>query len=359
VHSGADQPGWLAQRAEVHVFALQYPARRDTYCMRAATVHALGIPPVRPLVQVPFWSRAIQTIRAEHRRSRFDVLHAFWATGPGWVTVTAGRLLDVPTIVSVTGGELVAMPDIDYGAQLGHLSPRLVPWALRHADRVTVGAAYTAHLCRQLVPGVEPVWAPLGVDTEMFRPGGPHPPRHRRRGNPPWSPGGEGGGLRLLNVASLLPVKDQVTLLHTVQRALAAGFDVRLDVVGDGPLAANLHRLAVDLDITDRVVFRTSLPHPTLSAVYAAADLFVLSSRHEAQGMVVLEAAACGVPTVGTAVGVVPPAYPVALANAIIELAADPTRRQVMGWAARARVEGDYSLSAAGERFLRMYAEFV
>ncbi len=79
-----------------------------------------------------------------------------------------------------------------------------------------------------------------------------------------------------------------------------------LKIVGEGPLRGELQRLAADLKIADRVRFAGEIDHGQMPAVYHAADLFVQSSRHEAQGMAALEAAACGLPVIGTAVGVLP-----------------------------------------------------
>jgi glycosyltransferase involved in cell wall biosynthesis len=84
--------------------------------------------------------------------------------------------------------------------------------------------------------------------------------------------------------------------------------------------------------------------------------------------MVVLEAAACGVACVGTAVGVVaelapsmatavPPGDPRALAAALCSAIDDPSRTAQLGQAARARVGSDFGLEVCTARFRRLYAE--
>jgi glycosyltransferase involved in cell wall biosynthesis len=100
---------------------------------------------------------------------------------------------------------------------------------------------------------------------------------------------------------------------------------------------------------------------------YQRADLFVLSSRHEAQGMVALEAAACGVPLVGTAVGVIPELEPAAriarvgdaggLADGMAELVDDERCRQRSGSAARERAVAEYGVERSATRFLDLYAQ--
>ncbi len=95
------------------------------------------------------------------------------------------------------------------------------------------------------------------------------------------------------------------------------------------------------------MTFHGFLPSAALLPFYRRADLLVHSSRHEAGPLVLLEAAACGVPTVGTSVGhirdlaperalAVPVGDDAALAAGILDLLGDETRRRAMGQAARA-----------------------
>jgi glycosyltransferase involved in cell wall biosynthesis len=99
--------------------------------------------------------------------------------------------------------------------------------------------------------------------------------------------------------------------------------------------------------------------------MYQRAHVFVMSSRHEAGGVVVLEAAACGVPTVGTAVGyladwtpdraiTVAPRDPHALGEAIVAALSNPARLAGIAAAARAwTLAHDADWSA--EQFDRLY----
>src|SRR5262249_53603742 len=130
---------------------------------------------------------------------------------------------------------------------------------------------------------------PLGVDAATFAPA-PEPP------GPPW---------RLVHVASLNPVKDQETLLQALARVVAVEPRVRLDVLGVDTLAGAVERRAEALGVASFVSFHGLLPVTELAPFYARAHLLVQSSRHDASPVAVLEAAAVGRTTVGTAVGYV------------------------------------------------------
>jgi glycosyltransferase involved in cell wall biosynthesis len=342
----------LASRDDVRVLALRYPQRAGRYELFGARVTALGGNTRRGIGSAGVWRAALAYLITEHRRERFDVLHAFWATESGAVAALAGRILGIPTVVSVAGGELVALAAIGYGDQLVAFERLKVRLALSLARRVTVGSAYLGRLVQPRLPRSTGVadWAPLGVDLELFR---------RAKGGEPAGPA------RLLHVGSLVPVKDQATLLRAAGELARWGYDFRLDLAGSGPRKPYLQTLAHDFGIEQRVTFHGEVAHDALPSLYARAAVFVLTSLHEAQSLVALEAAASGLPVVGPPVGLIPelapdaavlvPGDPDALAGALATLLDDPERRRAMGRAGRAQVESSYDLATCVERFRKIY----
>jgi glycosyltransferase involved in cell wall biosynthesis len=340
----------LGKSHRVRVFALRYPHCRASYPIYTSTVEALGGAGARGLARLPLLRRAVAAIRREHRHEPFDVLHAFWADEPGFVAVRAARSLGIPSVVTLLGGELVSLPEIGYGGWTSRLNRFLAARALSGASRVTAGSTYLASLAR---PRAEPELLPIGVDLDRFFPGEA-------------SPSLLAGKTRLLHVASLVPVKDQRTLLSAFARVSRAIPDCALNVVGTGPLESELKSLSKALGIERRVLFHGAVPHHELPSYYRSADLAVMSSLHEGQHWVTLEAAACGRATVGTRVGVVADLVPAsiavasrdpeALASGILEALSDRTRLRARGLLARARVVAQYSLSGTLQALATLYA---
>jgi CDP-glycerol glycerophosphotransferase len=102
-------------------------------------------------------------------------------------------------------------------------------------------------------------------------------------------------------VGRLSPEKNHERLIRAFAQVHAADPATRLVIIGDGPLAADLTRLAQELGLEDAVVFAGLLANPW--ALMAECDTFVLSSDYEGQPMVILEARALGLPVVTTAFG--------------------------------------------------------
>jgi glycosyltransferase involved in cell wall biosynthesis len=105
---------------------------------------------------------------------------------------------------------------------------------------------------------------------------------------------------------------------------------------------------------------------------YAAADVFALPSSSEAQGIVALEAMACGLTVVASAVGglrgtiedgrtgfLVPPGDVSALADRLSDALEDASRRAAVGAAARQAVENDFSWKHTVEQTLEVYREVL
>ncbi len=336
----------LARRHDVHVFSLRGAPRPEHYPFLGATVHHAGARPVL--------LRTLGGIAAEHRRQRFNLLHAFWATGPGVVAAWAGKLLRRPLLLHVAGGELVALPDIEYGGLQtihGRLQIRVSLWG---AARITGASASVVAAVR--TRGRDALRVPLGVDLQRWP---PIPPRARPVGRT----------ARLVHVADLNHVKDQSTLLEAARRLAERGLDFRLDIAGRDTLHGAVQASARELRLADRVHFHGHLTHESLRPLVAAGDILWHASRHEAGPVVVLEAAVLGVPTVGTAVGhiaewapdaavAVPVRDPEALARETLSLLGDEARRSSLAHAAQRRALA-HDADWTAQRFESLYEELV
>ena len=339
----------LAADHDVIVLALRHPPRRRGYDFHRARVLPLAAGTRTGTRRVAMFVHALAAIRREHRRAPFDAVHGLWADEAGFIAAVAGRRWGIPSVVSVMGGELVGLADIGYGTQLGRTGRWLVRRSLSTADHVTVGSRLLVEPVRA-VRGDRPVeLAPLGVDTAMFRPDGERAPL--------------AGDPCLLQVASLGPVKHPHLLLDAFGRLAPRHPGGHLHLVGDGPLRSSLIDRASALGLGDRVHLHGHVPHDRLPPIYRRADLHVVSSRFESQCMAALEAAACGTPTVGTAVGVLPELEragaartagsddPDDLAAGLIGLIEDRARRRTVGSIAAALIADDFGVERCTRRF--------
>jgi glycosyltransferase involved in cell wall biosynthesis len=347
----------LARRHELHVFALAQDPEPSTYPLLGATVHNLAAMPAPPGLGM---ARAVpRLLTALRLAGPFDVLHAYMGVPAGAVAAVAARSVGVPLVVTFDGNELVALPEIGYGlgcTRRGRLLRRLI---VLGAERITVCTGYMARLALRL--GIPTELVPLGIDPAHV----PAAPAVAPPGPP----------FRLLHVASLNRVKDQSTLLAALALVRAVEPAVHLDIVGadtlEGAIQAECSALGLRDTADGRVTFHGVLAADEVWPFFARAHLMVLPSRHEAAGVAVLEAAACGVPTVGTDVGyvsewsargaarAVPVGNPPALAAAILELLHDSGARQRMGQAARALAharDADWT-AARFEEVYRMVTE--
>ncbi len=178
----------------------------------------------------------------------------------------------------------------------------------------------------------------------------------------------------ILHVARLVEMKGTEYLIRAVAALARTHTQVRLDIVGDGTLRPRLQALAGSLGLASRVRFLGALPHAEALSHMRRAAMLVLPSVHtptgrvEGLGMVLLEAAATGVPVVVSRVGgipegvldgqtgvLVPERDAGALCAGMASLLDQPDTRRRMGAAARILVEQRFDIRRQGETLEGFY----
>lgn len=339
----------LSQTSEVYVFSQRYPAK-GVYPFNGLIHHAMGGGQNFGMASIKIWRQTAQAIIRQHQKTPFDVLHAFWADEAGFSAVLAAGRINRPVIVSIGGGELTRLPQ--YGAQRFLVRRLTTQFALKRASVVTAGSTYQLNLCRaHHIPKHKLHLAPLGVDTKQFNDQLPMTNYQYPT---------------LIQAASLIPVKNQTLLLHTLALVKNEIPDIKLNLVGSGPLQSQLVKLANQLNLSQNITWHGPRPYPEMSRLFRQAHLYVQSSQHESQGMAVLEAMACGLPVLGTPVGVAQtlacrPANssPEILAQQIVEVLGNESLYPPLSRQARQTVETTYSLPVTTNNFINIYSKII
>lgn len=167
----------------------------------------------------------------------------------------------------------------------------LVRRVVNHAHRCIAVSPDLAELLHEQYPGSSWAYVP-NILGETFL-NAKIPDRHLAADSP----------FIFLCVARLSPQKACDLLIEAFARAFCECPEVRLRVVGDGPLRCELEQLSSRLGIAPQIDFVGSLPPDGVREEMQAADAFVLASEYETFGVVVIEALACGLPVVCTASG--------------------------------------------------------
>ncbi len=115
-----------------------------------------------------------------------------------------------------------------------------------------------------------------------------------------------GEGVKLLYVGGLVPVKGLDILFEACTELVRLGENFHLYLVGKGQEREALMKLGTDLGIETYVTFVGEVPHPQVAGYFNSADVFVLPSRQEGLGIVLLEAMAARTVIVASDVGGIP-----------------------------------------------------
>lgn len=278
-----------------------------------------------------------------------DLVHAHYVSSYGLL----GALVDRhPYVVSVWGADIYDFPE------QGALQRRMVEFTLRRADAI----CSTSHVMRERTAAFTDksiAVTPFGVDTDAFAPA-PRPP----------------DGMTVFGIVKAMKEKYGIDVLLMGYREFTrrvgpeAAARTSLEIVGGGPRLAEYTALARALGLAGRVRFTGQIAHADVPAAINRVDVFFVPSvlDSESFGVAAVEAQACAVPVVVSAVGglpevvrdgetgfVIPPRDPGAIASAMVTLAGDAALRARLGAAGREHVLARYRWESNAAGMLDVY----
>ncbi len=274
-----------------------------------------------------------------------DLIHAHFATEPTAEALALASACKCPLTFTAHGYDIYRRPPADFRER-----------AAKAAAVITVSEANRAYIAETFaVPKRKLTVIASGVDTRVFRP-------NKQANTQP----------HIVCVARLVPVKNLGLLLSACRILKNQGVAFQCVIIGEGRSRAALETMRRKHRLEKTVVLTGAADSRQVLAWWQRADLAVLSSTSEGMPVSLLEAAACGVPIVATAVGGIPelvqtgktgylvtPGDAPALAEGIKALLSHPDRALRMGQAARKIIAQRFSIAHQGDRLLALWTDIM
>lgn len=346
------RPGGVSTQVE----ALSRSLRSEGVTVRSVDTNIRSLRKLGKLgrLLMPCAQLAAVPVRLWRATAGADIVHAqlasYWGFYLPMVALALVRLLrDIPAVASYHGGK---------AAEFVPANRRTVLPLLERLDALIASSSFTARVFEEL--GLQPVVIPNVVELDEYR---PNPPgegstRLARRDQP-----------ALLWIKSMDEAGNPQLMVEAFAQVRQTLPGATLKMIGDGVQRAEAQALAESLETS--IDFAGRVPFSVLKESYARADVFVISSAVDNQPCTLIEASACGIPVVSTAVGGIPdmvhdgvdallaPAGDAAaLANAVLRVVEDPDLAQALGRAGIDNARG-FGWPAVRERLAEVYLGLV
>jgi len=285
-----------------------------------------------------------------------DLVHVQWPIPNGLGALFLNKFYGVPYITTIHGEEV-------YLAKRYHMQFAL-RWLVNNSIKTVTNSSATMKACVDAGLDEDKLEViPFGVDTEFFRP--IDVPRTDKY-------------FHILSVGYLIERKGHEYLIRAMKEILKERDDVKLKIVGSGPLEGKLKSFISELELKDYVEILKNVSDDELLRLYNSSDVFVLPAIVDSQGnteglgVVLLEAMACGLPVIGSNVGGIPDIIKdhdnglligqkdyIGLCKAIIGLVVDENCKKILSLKSSETIKDRFTWLIISENYTDAYHQVV
>ncbi len=249
-----------------------------------------------PIPKSGGWNLAFPTaneLKKVFKEEKIDVVHIILPMSGAIVAIKAARALGIKMVAhshSQPENLFMEMPKI-FRPMLDNLWNKYLSWVYGKSEILIYPSEMAQNLLQKLNEKNHPsVVISNGINLEEFK--------ERNIGNFYERYNIPSASMKLLFVGRLFPEKSVDTLIKAIPDIIKENKNTHVMIVGGGHLKQKLEKLAHSLGISQHVTFLGLVSEEDKILAYNASDIFILPSLAELEGMVVLEAMACGKPII-------------------------------------------------------------
>ena len=267
--------------------------------------------------------------------------------------VKSAKKYKIPAIVTVHG--VLAQRSLPINIAQKTYLYTIGSWCLNNATKViclTKRDAYEVMKYFRIQKRISVI--PNGVDIDTFKPSSEE-------------------DVNLIGwIGRFVPEKGLDYLLEAFRIVSKLEPDIRLVLIGDGPLRPRIVKLANKYGLNNKIIITCEIPHEKISDILSRVSLFILPSIKEGMPVTLLEIMASGKPVVGSKISgimdvinngqnglLVPSKNPQAIADAILLLLNDKSLRRRLGRNARQLMVEKYSWNSITNKVEKVYNETI
>ena len=289
--------------------------------------------------------RSYNYIKKALKENEYDLCHAFFGIPCGAIAQRFKK--NLPYIVSLRGSDV---PGFNPRFAIQYkIFKTLINKIWSDARAVVANSQGLKELALRTRLNQDIIVIPNGVDTEKF-----HPLKKRKTNE-----------MNLLCVSRFIKRKNIDLLIITLSIVMKKYPNIKLILVGEGPLEQDLKNLTKKLGIFEKVEFKGRIPHEKIHEVYQNSHIFILLSHSEGMSNAILEAMASGLLIITTDTGgtselikgngiIISKLNPEKIANIIIKILEDPILMEKMSKKSRS-IAKKFNWKSMAYRYLDLY----